>query len=116
MLDCLIIGGGPPASLLLYISVATTGAPALSMRAKSCRSDSGKSQLSRVQRHRWTRAAAPAGRTGGALRGRSVTGEISTLNRRSDGLFVARGRSGLEVHARFVLLRPGSSTMSVERG
>jgi hypothetical protein len=34
MLDCLIIGGGPPASLPLYISVATTGAPALSMLAK----------------------------------------------------------------------------------
>jgi hypothetical protein len=34
MLDCLIIGGGPPALLLRFISVATTGAPALSMRAK----------------------------------------------------------------------------------
>jgi thioredoxin reductase (NADPH) len=108
MLDCLIIGGGP-AGLVAALYLGR-------YHRRTCVVDAGESRAALIpESHNYPgfngiggpalllRLAEQARRYGAEV----VTGEITTLRRRSDGLFVARGHSVLEVNARFVLLATG---------
>jgi thioredoxin reductase (NADPH) len=108
MLDCLIIGGGP-AGLVAALYLGR-------YHRRTCVVDAGESRAALIpESHNYPgfngiggpalllRLAEQARRYGAEV----VSGEITTLRRRSDGLFVARGHSVLEVNARFVLLATG---------
>jgi thioredoxin reductase (NADPH) len=108
MLDCLIIGGGP-AGLVAALYLGR-------YHRKTCVVDAGESRAALIpESHNYPgfngiggseillRLGQQARRYGADI----VRGEISTMHRRCDGVFVARGTGGLQYEARFVLVATG---------
>jgi thioredoxin reductase (NADPH) len=108
MLDCLIIGGGP-AGLVAALYLGR-------YHRRTCVVDAGESRAALIpESHNYPGFNGIGGpelllRLGEQARrygAETVKGVVSTLRRRDDGVLVARGHSGLEIHARFVLLATG---------
>jgi thioredoxin reductase (NADPH) len=108
MLDCLVIGGGP-AGLVAALYLGR-------YHRKICVVDAGESRAALIpESHNYPGFSGVGGpqlllRLGEQARcygAEVVKGVVSRLIRRSDGVLVASGNSGLEVHARFVLLATG---------